>query len=421
MPQVQQAQSQVSPQALNGLARKAIVEGIIGSGGQKLGPAAKRVYPISGGGTFVPANTGQITITPQNVGLLIGFWVEIQVVVSNASAAPINLTDLGPANLLANIQLQDLQNNTRINCPGWTLAMSNSVRNHGQPFGSSMISHTGIDSPINWGANFANQISAPPSIPAGQSGTVTMWYFVPVSYSDEDLRGIIYINVLNATCQLILAFAGNGGVVAQNGVTICVSSTGDATQSVYQATVGGQNLALVTQTSALVNVFQVFYDSIPSDPKLGLMIPQIDASTVYEIKQTTLTALVANQDFPYQYPNYRDILATYAIYVNTQAGGIRQGGQDMNYIEVLTANFTALWKKTAALVALETRNLIGTDMPPGCYYFNTRRKPINSTQYGNIQLVFNALTVGTGAYLMVAIEDFAAQQALSIAGSLAAS
>lgn len=420
----QPARPQMDAGTFNQFCRDAITKGVIGSNGMRLGPAAKRTIPISGGGTFVPNNTPQITVTPQNVGLLIGFWVQVVITVNNGSANPINLTDFGPANALANVQLQDLQNNTRIQCPGWLVAFSNSVRNHGQPFGSSMLRTTGMDSPINWGANFAGQISAPQTIPNGQNGVVTMWYFVPVCYSDTDLRGVIYINVLNATVQLILSFAGNGGTVGQNGVTICAKSVadgGDGTQAVYQCTVGGQNATLVTQTAVTVNVSQVFYDSLPKDPQLGLLIPQLDASTVYEMKQTTQSALVANQDFPYQYPNYRDILSTYVVYVNNPVGGVRGNGTDVNYLQVLTANFTALFKKTPALFALQTRNLIGTDMPPGCYYYNTRQKPINSTQYGNIQFIINPATVNAGAYEMIGIEDFAAQQSLSIAGSLAAS
>ena len=412
---------QVTPQQLNGFSRKAITEGVMGTDGRKKGPAVKRTYQISGGGTFVPANTPQITLTPSNVGLLVGFWVEVVTVVNNTSTQTVTLTDLGPANLLANIQLNDLQNNTRIQCPGWALALSNSVRNHGQPFGSALVKTTGTDTPINWGSSFASQISAPATIATGNSGTVTMWYWVPVCYSDEDLRGGIYINVLNSTVQLILSFPGNGGTVGQNGVTIAtLAPNGDSTQAVYSCAAGG-TLANVTQTSATVTVFQVFYDSIPSDPKFGLLLPPVDLATVYEIKQTTQSAVVSNQDFAYQYPNYRDILATYMAYVSNPVGGVRGNGSDINYLEVLTANFTAIWKKTPALVAVETRNMIGTDMMPGFYYFNTRRKPINSTQFGNIQLIMNPLTVNAGAYQMVAIEDFAVQQTLSIAGSLASS
>lgn len=421
MPQAQGLSPAQQQQSLNGYARKAITDGVMGTDGLRKGPAVKRTYQISGGGNFVPANTPQITITPSNVGLLLGFWVEVQATVLNNSGFPIQLTDFGPANLMAQIQLNDLQNNTRVQCPGWVVAFSNSVRNHGQPFGSAMPHGTATDSPINWGSTFANQLSAPSQIANGQSGIVTMWYYVPVAYSDEDLRGVIYINVLNSTVQLILNFAGNGGTVGQNGVTICQSFTGDATQAVYQATNAGATLASVTQTNVLVNIWQVFYDSIPKDPKYGLLIPVIDASTVYELKQTTLSAIVPNQDFPYQFANYRDILATYLVFVNNPVGGVRTGGTDMNYLEILTANFTAIWKKTAPLVALETRNMIGTDMPPGTYYINTRRKPINSTQFGNIQVIINPSVAAAGAYLMVAIEDFAVQQALSIAGSLAAS
>lgn len=415
-----QQQPQASPAALNMFARNAITKGVVSSDGKSmLGPAAKRTYQLSGGGVFTPANTQQITITPQNVGLLLGFWVKIVTVVQNGSAVTINRTDFGPANLLANIQLQDLQNNTRIQCPGWLMAFSNSVRNHGQPFGSSLVDTTGIDSPVNWGNNFAGQISAPATIAAGQPGTVTMWYYVPVAYSSDDLRGAIYINVLNSTVQLILGFPGNGGAVGQNGVTICAANGSDSTQAVYVGAAAG-SVAAVTQTSATVSVYQVFYDSIPSDPKYGLLIPQIDASTVYELKQTTQSAMVANQDFPYQYPNYRDILATYMVYVDA-AAGTRAGGTDINYLQLLTANFTAIWKKNPDLVALETRNLIGTDMPPGAYYFNTRRNPVNSNQYGNIQLVMNPSVAAAGAYQMIGIEDFATQQLLGIAGSLAAS
>lgn len=421
MPQAAGPSPQQQANSLNAFSRMAVVNGVQGSDGLRKGPAVKRTYQLSGGGNFVPANTPQITILPSNVGLLLGFWVQVIATINNTSGFPIQLTDLGPANLLANVQLNDLQNNTRVQCPGWVIALSNSVRNHGQPFGSAMPHNTATDSPINWGSVFAGQISAPPQIPTGQSGVATMWYYVPVAYSDEDLRGVIYINVLNSTVQLILNFAGNGGTVAQNGVTVCQSFAGDATQAVYQATNAGATLANVTQTGVVVNVWQVFYDSIPKDPKFGLLVPVIDASTVYELKQTTLSAIVANQDFPYQFPNYRDILATYLAYVNTAAGGIRTGGVDLNYLEILTANFTAIWKVTPALQAIITRNLIGTDMPPGFYYINTRRKPINSTQFGNIQVIINPLTAGAGAYLMVAIEDFAVQQALSVAGSLAAS
>lgn len=414
--------SRVDPNSLNAYARQAITRGVVLPQGQKLGPAVLRTIPLAGPGTgsYVPASSPQVTITPQNVGLLIGFYLQVTLSISNGSAVAINLTDQGPANALGLVQFQDLFNNTRIQIPGWALAHSNSVRNHGLPFGAAIKASTGHDLPINWSANFAGVMAAPATIAASGNGTVTMWYWVPISYSREDLRGSIYINVINSTAQLILGFAGNGGQAGPNGVTVCAANGSDGTQAIYQGAAAG-SVAAVTQTNATINCWQVFYDSLPIHPQMGLLLPPVDTATVYELKQTTLTAITANQDFPYQYPNYRDILSTIAVYINNPTGGVRGNGTDINYWQLLLANFTAHWKKSPALIAIETRNMIGTDELAGFYYFNTRQKPISTTQFGNTQLVLNASTVNPGAYMMVAIEDFSLQQALSIAGSLAAS
>jgi P3 major capsid protein len=372
--------------------------------------------------SVVPSNNPQVTINPQNVGLGLGFWVQVIMTVNNGSGVDLNLTDFGPANALSQIQFNDLQNNTRIQVPGWFLHMVNSLKAK-RPYGTAFVRTTGIDTPINWGSNMSGQISAPAQILAGDSGTVIMWYYVPLAYSDQDWRGAVYLNVINATAQIILSFPGNGGLT-QNGVTVAVAAGADSTLAMFQGAAAG-SVAAVTITNATVNVSQVYMDQLPTGPQ-GIILPPLDVSTIYELKQTTLTAVVPNQDFPYQYPNYRDILSTVVIFNNAVGGntgavGARGEGEDINYWELLSANFTAIWKKTPSLVALENRNIIGADPPPGVYYFSYRDKPISTNQYGNMQLVLNALTAGAGAYLMVGIEDLALMQTLTAAGSLAAS
>jgi hypothetical protein len=110
------------------------------------------------------------------------------------------------------------------------------------------------------------------------------------------------------------------------------------------------------------------------------------------------------------------------VFVNTGAGGIRGVGLDVNYWALQSANFTNIWKKEPGLVALEQSRLaINDDFPPGVYYFGSREKPISTLQYGNMQLILNPITAAAGAYLLVGTEDFALVQALSTAGSLAAS
>lgn len=417
-----QGGTQANPYAMNQFARTAITKGVT-IGSTRIGPAIKRTYLMpSGTGTYVPANTPQITLIPQNVGLLVGVWVQVIHTISNGASVPISLSDFGPLNALAQVQFNDLQNNTRIQCPGWGLGMVNSVRQASrstQPFAAS-FTRSATDCPVNFGPNFAGVTSATPLIAPSGTGSVTMWYFVPVSYSEDDLRGTIYMNVLNATCQLILSFPGNGGST-NYGVTVAVVNGADSTQAMYVGTEAG-SVNSVSISSTTVNAYQLFYDQLPVSPQNGqTILPQMDMQTIYEIKQTVQTAIVANQDFPYQYANFRDFLSTLIVYVNTASNGARGNGSDVNYFALQSANFTNIWKLPPAVLAVQTRNLIGSDMPPGCYYFPTRQRRISTNQYGNMQVIMNASTAGTGAYQLVLTEDFARQTSLSIAGSLSAS
>lgn len=357
----------------------------------------------------VPANVPVLRVQPNNVGLLKGFWIKVVHTISNGSAVQINLTDFGPANALSKIVFRDLQGNTRIECSGRQLHWTNTAKAR-RPFGTAMVRLTGFDSPVNYGSNYINQISAPATIDAAGVGTVTMWYWVPLAYSDDDLRGAIYGNVVNGTMQLELTFpVANQGIAVQNGT--------DNLQAMYVGDVAG-SVALVSITNALVTVYQVYQDQLPTHPELGVLLPIVDLATIYEIKETQITGFTAAQDFGYQYPNFRDILATYYTYMQASATGARGVGADINYFSLQAANMTNVWKKEPGLIALQTRNFLGVDMPPGVYYFGSREKPIVTTQYGNMQLINNPVTAGAGAYAMVGLEDFALVQSLSMAGSL---
>lgn len=362
--------------------------------------------------SVVPANTPTVTINPRNVGLIKGFWVQVIHTVHNGSAVQIDLTDFGPANALSQVQFNDLQNNTRIQTMGWHLHFINSIKAR-RPFGTAMIRTTGFDSPVDYGSNWIQQISAPAMIPAGEDGTVVMWYWVPLAYGEDDYRGAVYANVVNATMQLNLSMPGSYGtaVAVQNGT--------DSTQAMYVGDVAG-SVALVTISSSTITVFQQYMDQLPTGSQ-GVLLPILDLATIYELKNTTQTAIVPNNDFNYQYANFRDFLSTLMIFVNDGTSGARGVGADINYLALQSANFTNIWKKPPALVALETRNYLGVDMPPGAYYFGTRERPISTTQYGNMQLVMNAAVAQNNPYQLVGVEDFALVQQLSMAGSLASS
>lgn len=348
-----------------------------------------------------------VTIQPRNVGLIKKFLVRVDFTVNNGSGVQLNLSDFGPSNIFSQIQFQDLSNNTRIQTSGWHLHLINSLKNR-RCFGMAYLG-TAMDTPMNYGANFAGQISAPDTIPAGGTGLCTMWFEVPLAYDEEDLRGAIYANVIQATMQLNLTF---------NPIPFVASGT-DNTSAIYFGDVAG-SVAAVTIPTATITVTQVYQDQLPVGPQ-GVLLPVVDLATTYELKLTTITGAVPNQDFAYQYSNFRNFLSTIAVYVSSRATGARSGGADINNWFLRSANNTNIWQRSPAYQALITRQHLGYDLMPGVYYFSSRKKPIVTTQYGNMQLINNPLTAAVDAYQLVAVEDFALTQTLSMAGSLASS
>lgn len=349
-------------------------------------------------GGINPLNTQSLTIQPRPVGLVLGFFVQVSGTVTASAGASITPTDFGPANFLSNISFNDLENNNRINTPGWHLALINSLTAR-RVYGSALVAGTGIDSPMGFGNVYAPIVA--PTVAGAGNQTWTMWYWVPLAYSEHDLRGSIYMNVVNATAQLILTFNQTPFAAAP------------APDTLYMG-VGNAG----TLTNVTVNVHQVYYDQLPRGQNGGVILPTVDMSTVYELKQTVYTSMQAGQDFPVNYPNFRDFLSTIGVYYN---GAARAAGTDINYWSLQSANFTNIWKQPPSLISVRTRNHLSTDLPKGVYYFGSRNKPIATIQYGNMQLVLNPITAGASASLFIAYEDFAMKNAVSQAGSIGGS
>lgn len=354
--------------------------------------------------TFDPRLQNVINVIPRNVGLIKGYWLEVVATLPNASGSTWTITPLGLSNILQQIVFNDLNNNVRINTAGWHLEIVNSVkarRAYGSvvaPIGSGVVPAE-VAFPIGYGANF-NVISAPVSIATGSTATCRMVYWVPMAYSDNDLRGAVYSNVVNATQNLQLTF--NQAFVTATGV--------DATLAGYSSAGTASQI-----TSIALNVTQVYLDQLPMGQN-GPILPQLDLAVNYELKNTNFPQPTPNQDFTMQYSNFRDFLSTIAVYNN---GTNLSDGTDVTYWALRSANFTNIFQLDPTLVALQTRNIIGSDVPYGCYYFSSRNKPISTTSYGNMELVLNASTAGAGAYVLMGYEDFAITNVVTQAGSLA--
>jgi hypothetical protein len=346
--------------------------------------------------TVNPTNQNVLNIQPQNVGLTLGFLVVVSAGLTNGAGTQADLTPLGVANLVQNFTYTDLQNINRIQTSGAHIALLNSAK-QGFAFGGNYAPNI----PVGIGGNNFGVFSGPATIAAAGAANVRMNYFLPLAYTATDLRGAVYTNVVNATqnLQVTLNKTPFVGAVPAN----------DPTNAVYSGNAAGGYTDNVT-----VTVYQVYRDQIPTAGNQPIL-PIMDLNTVYDLKNTALSGMVVNQDFPFAFPNMRQFNSVIAIYDN---GGVLGVGADINYWSLVSANATQLFKLDPLTATLFARQTFMGDPPKGTYYFDFRNKPIDTISYGNMTLNLNALTVNAGASLQVLTEAFQQVQAIPYASSL---
>lgn len=325
-----------------------------------------------------PAATSVLNVQPRNVGLIKGFLVEVEATVT-AGGAGATRTPFGSANLVKNFTFTDLNNTVRINAPGWFLATVNSAR-QGWGFGGVYANMLAM----GYGNNFPVN-SGPSNIAGNADAKVKHIYYVPLAYSGDDLRGSIFAGVVSATMNLAITL-NTSPFSADKPVNAIYTGAGN-----YKA-----------GSTVKVNVYQVYLDQLPQSAG-GPILPLLDLNTNYELKSTSSTGLSVGQDFAVPYANFRDFLSTTLVYDN---GGQLNGGDDINYFSLTSANFTNLMKLPPSIVALEARQVFMADTPLGMYYLNHRGRPINTIAFGNMELNVNPAVVNQGAQIIAAYEAF---------------
>lgn len=354
--------------------------------------------------TVTPSAQPVLNVQPRNVGLILGFIVEVTGGVTNLANTAVTRTGFGNANMVTQFRFDDLNNYTRIQVPGWYLGILDSARQR-MAYGGVYANNL----PMGYGNNYLVYQGAA-TIAASGTSTLRQMYYVPLAYSSTDLRGSIYAAVVNATMNLQIT-------LNQNPMAI---STADALNAIYKGDGAG---AVGTWTSTVtVTVYQVYLDQLPrytAGPAAGSpILPMQDMNTVYDLKQTTFGGVTASQDFPMAYSNYRSFLSTYVVYDNA---GVFNAGTDVNYFSLAAANFTNIFKLAPEIVALEARAVFMADPPVGTYWFESRDIPINTINYGNMELNLNASAASAGAQVLVGYESFALVNQLVGATSLAGS
>lgn len=346
-----------------------------------------------------PTSQSVINVSNNNLrmtGMLLGFVVEVEGTILNTAAGALTRTGFGNSNMLSEIRFDDLSQYTRIQVPGWYLAMLDTIR---QGYGYGGVYANNI--PMGYGVNY-NVYSGDATVAAGANTTdVKMMYYVPISYSNTDLRGSIFMQTTSATANLQLTL----------NTTPCVAAGANPLTAIYTG-----NAAATWQGNVTVTVYQVYLFGIPKDQNGAYIIPFQDVNTIYDLKQTTFVGPTVAQDFPMAYSNYRAFLSTLAVFDN---GGSFNAGTDINYWSLVTANFTNIWRVTPEIAALDTRAKIMTDLPAGCALFESRDIPVNTINYGSMELNLNASAVNANARVLVGYESFGIIDQLVGASSLA--
>jgi hypothetical protein len=363
-----------------------------------------------------PATQPNVNIQLQNVGLLRGLLIRFSATATNndpsVAAAP---ADFAVANVFSQIVYNDFANVTRIQTTGAHMFMLDSLRRQGI-MGAAYTN----DMPGTFGSVWSGLNVCPTVSPAGGTATIAGFLYIPVAYSDTDLRGAVFSNITNASQSVNLTI---------NTTNVSAPTGSDNANAIFQ----GPAATNVVLSNLTVTTYQDIYDQLPDYRFLppgvtpadwraatgdmsGLMLPSWSMRWMYELKYSPFQGITQGVENVFPYSNQRQFLSTIAQYNNPA----RTNGTDIQYWRLVAANSYEWWKMTPAAIAFETRRLIGNDFPTGFYVFDSRAKPINTIVSGNLQLVaFPTVATAGSAKMTMYYEDFALTATVTGATSLA--
>lgn len=391
-------QQTVSPQQQNAMVRQLLLRG--GNIGNVYYPPAvdmwQQLNPI------LPSNVGPgsvITIQLRNVGLVKRLVLQLNGTITAGATSIQTLTPLGLSNLVSNITFIDLGNNTRINSTGWHLSLISTVKRR-RVFGAAFTS----DTPLGYGQNNELIMSAPATIAAGASAPFRFMLEIPFVKHNTDLRGAIFADVTNAVMQVQITLNPQ----------MFVSNTADPTLAMYQS--AGSDTATMQMVGVQAN--QNYLDQLPRNPQTAApILPPLDLGTAYLLNNTSGGLPVVNQDNGYAFVNARSYESVAFVFDNN--GTLNANGSDLNYVAVTSANFTNILRWDGQMLCLAERDIIATDFPLGTHYLDFRHRPINTDQYGNMQLIINPSSVlGASATTLFGWESYGIIGQVNQGGSL---
>jgi hypothetical protein len=331
-------------------------------------------------GTFGPyalGSTAQIRL--RNVGVITGLEVRVTATVTIATDSP-TPSPMAPYNLISQVITSDYNTTQRIFASGGMMYFLNSMR-HGTPYMSAAQGNQQA-----YAAGPVQGVDTDQVLVPTATGTDTMSFNLDVPFAVDpgnDLTGAVLAQTVVGEMFLKLQFAN--------------AAVGDAWQSPYTALNGGTT----SITNIMVEVWQRYIQ--PQNSTL----PLYDLNTVYEfagLYQTSNNIATNGQTFV-DYPNVRSVTGAYFSFVDNAALAVN--GTDINTLTLVANGNTRMREQDPLLVRKHMRMVLGGDLPASLYYIPSRRNPIQTWIYSQVQELFNWATVtGTPApYLNYAFES----------------
>lgn len=350
------AQQQMTPQQQNFIARQNLLTTGISM--------VKRIQPVTG------QLGSQMKIPLLRMGIMTGVMLQFTVPVTIATSAAVP-SPVAPWNIAQVVAYNDFAGTQRTRTNGYQLWAAQSLK-QGDAL-SAIPQMSGGTSPASAPAlNYDTNILNLPT--AVGSHEIKFSLYVPMAYDPaSDLTGA----VLTQTN------------VGEHYITIQLANELKNVDPWIAAYVSG---GTVTTTGVTVEAFQYYIQP----QSMGMEnLPVIDLSTVYGFEGAyQTTANIASGQATYiNLPNNRSILSTLITYENGNA--FTANGADLNQITVVANSNTNFKEMTPRLVRETMRNIMNSDIAAGTYYLGSRRQPILTQLYANVQAKMDVITAAS--------------------------
>lgn len=320
----------------------------------------KRIQPITG------AQLGdQVRVPLLRMGIMTGVTLLFTVPVGDVTT-PV-FSPCGPWNVAQRVTYTDFSGTNRTNTSGFHLYAGESMKN------SELLGGTPYDNAGAYGyqnTNILTHVDTPPT----DNGNVYFSLYIPLAYDPaNDLTGAV-LTQTNVGEHYVTVQLANALVGADPWAFPFISGT---------VPLGAAGITI----EAFQHYIQPQSMSIEN-------LPVIDLSTVYgyEGAYQSSANIAAGQSKFIDYPNNRSIFSSLITYENGSAFTANE--TDVTLVTLLANSNTNFREMTPRLMRQTQRQLADGDLPSSTYYIGSRRQPILTQLYANVQAKFDVNDVG---------------------------